>query len=174
MTCRICYEDEPTDKLISVCACRGTLEFVHEECIIQWIRTSRRSSCEICHERYNISPIFYSVNGIMCTIFGGFVAISHAVLLQRQVDKYPNDFYSVVILAILANSLQFLIWLMIKKEDVLILYGCVPLWFFTYLPLTFILQHKSYVFGMKLISWIPTTIFYLCLSLFSWYRIRPN
>ena len=124
MTCRICYEDEPTDKLISVCACSGTLEFVHEECIIQWIRTSHRSTCEICHERYNISPIFYSISGIVYTLFGIFVAISHAALLQNQVDQFPDDFYSVIILAAMANALQFSLWLLIKKEDILILSVC--------------------------------------------------
>ena len=33
--CRICYES--SEKLISICGCTGTIQYVHEECILNWI-----------------------------------------------------------------------------------------------------------------------------------------
>ena len=33
--CRICYDF--TRPLISVCDCSGTIAFVHEDCILDWI-----------------------------------------------------------------------------------------------------------------------------------------
>lgn len=33
--CRFCYEN--SKPLISVCACTGSIQFVHEECILNWI-----------------------------------------------------------------------------------------------------------------------------------------
>ena len=53
MACRICYESED---LVRVCACDGSLKWVHVKCIQQWVDVSHRSTCELCgqpfrHER---------------------------------------------------------------------------------------------------------------------------
>lgn len=47
--CYICYQNETeTEPLITACACRGSIGFVHEACLIKWIQKSRRSSCMQC------------------------------------------------------------------------------------------------------------------------------
>ncbi len=60
-TCRICYDDDPKKTLISPCQCSGTMQYVHRECLLEWLKNSPRSHrCEICHEEYNSSLIpFY-------------------------------------------------------------------------------------------------------------------
>ena len=60
-TCRICYDDDPKKTLISPCQCSGTMQYVHRECLLEWLKSSPRSHrCEICHEEYNSSLIpFY-------------------------------------------------------------------------------------------------------------------
>lgn len=55
--CRICLESH--GNLISVCACKGTCEFVHEECIVEWIQQfpeehEKYKNCEICKSEYNL------------------------------------------------------------------------------------------------------------------------
>ena len=36
--CRICYEDnEDVSKLLSPCACSGSMEYIHKHCLIKWI-----------------------------------------------------------------------------------------------------------------------------------------
>ena len=174
MTCRICYEDEPTDKLISVCGCRGTSEFVHEHCIIQWIRTSRRSTCEICHERYNISPILYPHSGIVCLLAGCFISVAHAILLRRQVVHFPNDVYSVMILTLLSNTIQFLLWMVMKKDNMSLQCLSIPVWFFSFMPLSLILQNTFDGMSTILISWVITPIFYIFLSAYTCHLARQG
>ncbi|KAL5963417.1 E3 ubiquitin-protein ligase MARCHF8 [Taenia solium] len=59
--CRICHEsNEPTSdveldscgRLIAPCLCDGSLKYVHEKCIQQWIEISHSRKCELCHFEY--------------------------------------------------------------------------------------------------------------------------
>ena len=47
LECRICHDTEGQD-LISPCHCAGTSKWVHESCIIRWIRHTKTRQCEIC------------------------------------------------------------------------------------------------------------------------------
>lgn len=56
--CRICYEE--AKPLITLCECSGTIAFVHEECILDWITKKMEVSdtveiprCEICRATYS-------------------------------------------------------------------------------------------------------------------------
>jgi len=58
--CRICLEEE--GELICICGCKGTAQYVHKECIEQWINRfpknhSNHTHCEICKENYNLDLI---------------------------------------------------------------------------------------------------------------------
>jgi len=47
--CRICHcESELTAPLISPCSCSGTLKYVHQACLQQWIKSANTKSCELC------------------------------------------------------------------------------------------------------------------------------
>ena len=52
MTCRICLDDEKLDDLIQPCNCNTAL--VHKECLLQWLRVSGHTACEICTFEYDI------------------------------------------------------------------------------------------------------------------------
>ncbi|XP_074596958.1 uncharacterized protein LOC141852023 isoform X2 [Brevipalpus obovatus] len=41
--------------LISPCCCAGSLQFVHQNCLQQWIRSSGADSCELCKQIFNMS-----------------------------------------------------------------------------------------------------------------------
>lgn len=56
--CRICFsnEEEQGNRLFSPCLCKGSVKYVHQECLNQW-RTSSPGTktfyeCELCHYRY--------------------------------------------------------------------------------------------------------------------------
>ena len=51
--CRICFLGDEENSLIRVCQCKGSLEFVHHNCISQWVNTSRIVDC-ICGYRLNV------------------------------------------------------------------------------------------------------------------------
>ena len=62
--CRVCWMDEDTDDnpLLKVCHCKGSAEFIHYECLKNWLKTKeyrqptlhyttiywRQFQCEIC------------------------------------------------------------------------------------------------------------------------------
>uniref|UniRef100_A0A0D3A2I7 RING-CH-type domain-containing protein n=2 Tax=Brassica oleracea TaxID=3712 RepID=A0A0D3A2I7_BRAOL len=57
--CRICQSpEEPDNPLRHPCACRGSLKYVHTDCIFLWINRRRRKHCEICKRSYSIVPVY--------------------------------------------------------------------------------------------------------------------
>lgn len=55
--CRICFQSDEA-LLVQPCDCRGSLAYVHEECIKNWILMKFpnvfESRCEICRKRFEI------------------------------------------------------------------------------------------------------------------------
>ena len=57
--CRICFEKgEKNNPLISPCLCEGSIKYVHQTCLKNWIKISfikpEFSKCEICNFKYHI------------------------------------------------------------------------------------------------------------------------
>jgi len=50
-SCRICFEP---DNLIQPCNCTGTAAHVHKECLMKWLKVSKKQECEICRFQYII------------------------------------------------------------------------------------------------------------------------
>lgn len=47
--CRICHESDNIGcPLLTPCLCSGSLRYVHEFCLIQWLTASETNSCELC------------------------------------------------------------------------------------------------------------------------------
>jgi E3 ubiquitin-protein ligase MARCH6 len=46
--CRICRFPAEADRpLRRPCACSGSIRFVHDDCLLRWLATSRQSRCEV-------------------------------------------------------------------------------------------------------------------------------
>ncbi|RVX21079.1 putative E3 ubiquitin ligase SUD1 [Vitis vinifera] len=46
--CRICRNSGDSDNpLYYPCACRGSIKFVHEDCLLQWLDRSKTRRCEV-------------------------------------------------------------------------------------------------------------------------------
>lgn len=59
--CRICFdaesEEDANERLISPCACRGTMKYVHKSCLNAWRRHRKSGStacCEYCLQPYQV------------------------------------------------------------------------------------------------------------------------
>lgn len=47
--CRICHcESDPQNPLLTPCYCSGSLKYVHQTCLQQWLTASETNSCELC------------------------------------------------------------------------------------------------------------------------------
>ena len=54
--CRICHcESEPGAPLISPCVCCGSLKYVHQSCLQQWIKSADTKSCELCKFNFEMT-----------------------------------------------------------------------------------------------------------------------
>ncbi|KAF2896834.1 hypothetical protein ILUMI_09344 [Ignelater luminosus] len=52
IVCRICYDGDKDEPIITPCRCRGTVAFVHRSCLETWLAESNTTSCELCHHVY--------------------------------------------------------------------------------------------------------------------------
>ena len=56
--CRICYSSDHSEDLISPCLCKGSMQYVHHQCLDQWRQLSRNpealTHCGLCRSLYII------------------------------------------------------------------------------------------------------------------------
>lgn len=46
--CRICHESDSISPLLTPCMCSGSLRYVHQMCLQQWLTASETNACELC------------------------------------------------------------------------------------------------------------------------------
>ncbi|KFM79618.1 E3 ubiquitin-protein ligase MARCH8, partial [Stegodyphus mimosarum] len=104
--CRICHcEGDAELPLISPCYCAGSLRYVHQSCLQQWIKSSDTRCCELCKfqfimhtkikpfrkwEKLEMSPV--EQRKVLCSITFHVVAItcvvwSLYVLIERTAEE---------------------------------------------------------------------------------------
>ncbi|KAG0570423.1 hypothetical protein KC19_6G161200, partial [Ceratodon purpureus] len=59
--CRICRTSaEIESPLYFPCACSGSIKYVHQACLLQWLSHSNTHECEVCKHPFAFSPIYAS------------------------------------------------------------------------------------------------------------------
>lgn len=57
--CRVCRSEGGGDRpLFHPCICTGSIKWIHQECLVQWMRYSRKEYCELCGHRFSFTPIY--------------------------------------------------------------------------------------------------------------------
>ncbi|CAH0563508.1 unnamed protein product [Brassicogethes aeneus] len=57
--CRVCRSEGQADRpLFHPCICTGSIKWIHQECLMQWMRYSRKEYCELCGHRFSFTPIY--------------------------------------------------------------------------------------------------------------------
>eukprot|EP00959_Pyramimonas_sp_CCMP1952_P294331 6156499-Pyramimonas_sp.AAC.1 len=57
--CRICRcESTPDSPLFYPCACKGSIKYVHQDCLEQWLKHSRSTQCEVCKLPFTFTPLY--------------------------------------------------------------------------------------------------------------------
>ncbi|XP_057705247.1 E3 ubiquitin-protein ligase MARCH8 isoform X12 [Corythoichthys intestinalis] len=104
--CRICHcEGDEESPLITPCHCMGSLRFVHQSCLQQWIKSSDTRCCELCKYEFimetKLKPLrkweklqmtASERRKIMCSVTFHIIAItcvvwSLYVLINRTADE---------------------------------------------------------------------------------------
>lgn len=57
--CRVCRSEGSSEKpLYHPCVCTGSIKYIHQECLVQWLKYSKKEYCELCKHRYTFTPIY--------------------------------------------------------------------------------------------------------------------
>ncbi|KAF5814057.1 putative transcription factor C2H2 family [Helianthus annuus] len=57
--CRICRNNGDDDNPLRYpCACSGSIKFVHQDCLLQWLNHSNARQCEVCKHPFSFSPVY--------------------------------------------------------------------------------------------------------------------
>ncbi|XP_076235400.1 membrane-associated ring finger (C3HC4) 6 [Calliopsis andreniformis] len=57
--CRVCRSEGLADRpLFHPCICTGSIKWIHQECLVQWMRYSRKEYCELCGYHFSFTPIY--------------------------------------------------------------------------------------------------------------------
>jgi len=133
--CRICHceADNEIGRLISPCRCKGTLKYVHQSCLQQWIKSSDCKHCELCgyhfamntklkplskweklsmstsERRKIICSVLFHLVAITCVVWSLYVLIERTAseLTQRNL-KWPFWTKLVVVAIGFAGGLVFM------------------------------------------------------------------
>jgi hypothetical protein len=55
-TCRVCRGDgTPDHPLFHPCKCKGSIKYVHQDCLQEWLTQRARTHCELCHHPFQFS-----------------------------------------------------------------------------------------------------------------------
>ncbi|KAI9370572.1 hypothetical protein BJX61DRAFT_86077 [Aspergillus egyptiacus] len=58
-TCRICRgEGTEQDQLYYPCKCSGSIKFVHQACLVQWLAHSQKKHCELCKTPFQFTKVY--------------------------------------------------------------------------------------------------------------------
>ncbi|TKA79730.1 hypothetical protein B0A55_04352 [Friedmanniomyces simplex] len=58
-TCRICRAEATTDEpLFYPCKCSGSIKYVHQECLMEWLGHSHKKHCELCKTPFRFTKLY--------------------------------------------------------------------------------------------------------------------
>eukprot|EP00834_Sanchytrium_tribonematis_P003785 NODE_159_length_15043_cov_0.440444.p2 type:complete len:960 gc:universal NODE_159_length_15043_cov_0.440444:12697-9818(-) len=56
--CRICRGSDEEEILYQPCKCNGSVRFIHQSCLQQWLTVSQKRNCELCHFEFVFTPVY--------------------------------------------------------------------------------------------------------------------
>ena len=59
-TCRICRgEGSKEEPLFYPCKCSGSIKFVHQDCLMEWLSHSQKKHCELCKTPFRFTKLYH-------------------------------------------------------------------------------------------------------------------
>lgn len=76
--CRVCHgESEPGRELFHPCKCDGTIKFIHQDCLKEWIKHSRQKKprCELCGTPFHFQNVYKEGAPLRLTLIEMFIEL---------------------------------------------------------------------------------------------------
>jgi len=136
--CRYCLSDDKNRNLINPCLCEGTMKYVHQECLEEWIKNGNKSiseinsdsnkklfstCCEICkfeikYTKHYKNNLLKSIYKMLKNIFGSLKNVCNLIIhfvivffLIKRLKMLLKEFSSIFKKFILVNFLQPSFWI---------------------------------------------------------------
>jgi hypothetical protein len=105
-SCRICYEEETEEhKVMSPCLCTGSVQYMHESCLKEWVMVKfsdvQSAACELCKHTFNYETVLVSnLKALTCSKVSKRVILTLlmmvglavlALIVLSLVDFYQNQ-----------------------------------------------------------------------------------
>ncbi|KNG48142.1 ring finger membrane protein [Stemphylium lycopersici] len=59
-TCRICRGEGTVDEpLFFPCKCSGSIKYVHQECLMEWLSHTQKKHCELCKTSFRFTKLYH-------------------------------------------------------------------------------------------------------------------
>ncbi|PVU89592.1 hypothetical protein BB561_005259 [Smittium simulii] len=112
--CRVC-RCEATDEepLFYPCKCSGSIKYVHEDCLLEWLKHSNKKKCELCGYEFKISPV-YSKN--MPSQLPIFIIIKRLLIKEFHVLVFAlraifmTSLWTILLPNLLVSLVRFYLW----------------------------------------------------------------
>ena len=141
--CRICFDTEDQENLVTPCLCRGSAQYIHQECLERYIQHYPDGICRVCLTPFetrqkNQLSIFYT----FCIVFLGFI-----LYLLSPSTHSPSK----TILLLLLASVLGVYWKMNWYTPVVVLLSLMIMLFFGFHSgFHYSNQHSVLVFSIAL------------------------
>ncbi|KAI1713560.1 RING-variant domain-containing protein [Ditylenchus destructor] len=56
--CRVCRLSGEESTLYHPCLCTGSIKYVHQDCLMQWLKYSKKEVCELCNHKFSFRPVY--------------------------------------------------------------------------------------------------------------------
>ncbi|PSS19207.1 E3 ubiquitin ligase [Actinidia chinensis var. chinensis] len=107
--CRICRNTgDPDNPLRYPCACSGSIKFVHQDCLLQWLNHSNARQCEVCKHTFSFSPV-YAANAPARLPFQEFV-VGMAMKACHVLQFFLRLSFVLTVWLIVIPFITFWIW----------------------------------------------------------------
>ncbi|KAF3924812.1 hypothetical protein ABW21_db0202356 [Orbilia brochopaga] len=110
-TCRICRSEGTAEEpLYHPCKCSGSIKYVHQDCLMEWLQHSQKKHCELCKTnfRFTKAPGLLGLVGpdIASTIVVQDAVPSNTTAQQERISEYLLQSATFKGLANLTSSTQ--------------------------------------------------------------------
>uniref|UniRef100_A0AC34FFM4 RING-CH-type domain-containing protein n=1 Tax=Panagrolaimus sp. ES5 TaxID=591445 RepID=A0AC34FFM4_9BILA len=56
--CRVCRLSGDESALFHPCLCTGSIKYVHQHCLLEWLKYSKKTVCELCGHKFVFRPVY--------------------------------------------------------------------------------------------------------------------
>ncbi|CAG7885073.1 unnamed protein product [Brassica rapa] len=95
------------------CACSGSIKFVHEDCLLQWLSFSKARHCEVCKHSFAFSPL-YAENAPTRLPFHEFVV--GVAMKACNIDRLPRLSFVLCVWLLTVPFVTFWIIMFVLRE----------------------------------------------------------